>query len=508
MLKPGGVAPLELDSCSDAVHPLQRHLSSTQPYLEFDTQPEASSSSQTWPVALLRSLTPGLVPHVEIYKEMQQVIIGRQLSLQLKPENMRVTVNDKRVSSEHCRIWRVDAPTPESAHTFLLQDSSSNGTFLNGERIEKGRPYPLRSGDEFSLVVNSCVRKHMGCRSHICCAYVFRVLGVERSCVLKDAGSIVEEKYVLSDKVLGSGAFSQVLLCNEKSSPHRHMALKVVDKKKFAQFRRLRHTELTVDSERKVMERMEHPNIVKLHETFDTPSCFYLVMEYVAGGDLLERILDHGIYAQPVTRRLFADVLKGIRCMHENGIVHRDIKPENILLTTVGIDAVAKIADMGIAKHLDSEFGSPPHVQKATVCGTMNYFAPEMVHAASGGLSSYGKAVDMWAAGVVLYIMLCGFPPFDEENLYEQIASGRYGFEADQWVNVSSLAKDMVQKLMMVDAQKRLAIAEAFEHPWMEEGYHPMKRRRTNDGYVASGGLESTDDTHARKIATPIISIE
>jgi serine/threonine protein kinase len=329
---------------------------------------------------------------------------------------------------------------------------------------------------------------------------------------LKDAGSIVEDKYVLSDKVLGSGAFSQVLLCTEKATPHRRMALKVVDKKKFSQFRRVRHTELTVDSERKVMERMEHPNIVRLHESFDTPCCFYLVMEYVAGGDLLERILDHGIYEQPVTRRLFSDVLSGIRCLHENGIVHRDIKPENILLTTLDNEAVAKIADMGIAKHLDGDYGSPACAQKATVCGTMNYFAPEMVHAAEGGAPSYGKAVDMWAAGVVLYIMLCGFPPFDEDNLYEQIQSGRYGFEADQWLDVSSLAKDLVQKLMEVDARKRLTISEAIAHPWMEEDAveevsGSLKRRKTISGFVASDVLENGPRIHDRRIATPMMSI-
>merc|ERR1719310_2157213 len=132
---------------------------------------------------------------------------------------------------------------------------------------------------------------------------------------------------------------------------------------------------------------------------------------------------------------------------------------------------------MGIAKHLDSEFGSPPHVQKATVCGTMNYFAPEMVHAASGGPSSYGKAVDMWAAGVVLYIMLCGFPPFDEENLYEQIAAGEYDFDADQWRDVSAVARDLVEKLMRVNADDRLTISQAISHPWVA-GKPAGKRRK------------------------------
>merc|ERR1719277_90351 len=112
----------------------------------------------------------------------------------------------------------------------------------------------------------------------------------------------------------------------------------------------------------------------------------------------------------------------------------------------------------------------------------MNYFAPEMVQAAEGGPVCYGKAVDMWAAGVVLYIMLSGFPPFDEDNLYEQIGSGTYDFAADEWKNVSSLAQDMVQQLMKVHADQRLTVSEAMTHPWMAE-HAPVKRRKTDSGY-------------------------
>jgi len=486
-------------------------MSCTQPYVELSFDASQPSFDAVQPVAILRSFIAGLVPNVEIAPETREIVIGRlpEDILSRTVEHLHVTVDDKRVSSQHCRIWRVDQADQASPGTpsFLVQDNSSNGTFLNGARLLKGKQYPLQSGDELSLVVNSCQRRHLGTRSRLCCAFALRILGVERSSVLKDAGNMVEDKYDLLSKVLGSGAFSQVLLCKCRASG-ASMALKVVDKKKFMQFRKSRQTQLTIDSEREVMERIEHPNIVKLQETFDTTRCFYLVMEFLEGGDLLQRILDHGIYSPGATRRLFCDVLKGISCLHENGIAHRDIKPENILLTSTDEDGTAKIADMGLAKHFG--VGEYVQAQRATVCGTPPYFAPEMVLAAEGGPSTYGKAVDIWAAGVVLYIMLCGYPPFDEDNLYDHIASGNYDFDAEQWLSVSAVARDLVEKLMRVNADERLTISKALSHPWLV-GDVPGKRRKTGaDVSQETADCDSAtmlDDSgsrgRARKIATP-----
>jgi serine/threonine-protein kinase Chk2 len=499
--------------CGNGLQRSESQGEATQPFL--DLMPP--SQRQPEPVAVLRSLMVGLEHQVYIFAETREVVIGRRPCRNDEahaPEVVPVTVNSPHVSNLHCRLLRVPPEDSDQAGQFFLQDNSSNGTWLNGRRLEKGTKNQLHSGDELSLVQNSCNRNKLS-RSKGIPAFMLRVFGEERSTILKDAGQRVEEKYNLQSVVLGSGGFSQVLLCTSRSTLVQ-MALKVVDKKKFLQFRRTRQTALTVDSERRVMERIDHPNIVKLHETFDTPSCFYLVMEYLPGGDLLQRILDHGIYEYGVTRRLFSNVLSGIGCLHENGIVHRDIKPENILLTSTDDLGIAKIADMGVAKHLDDDCASA-QIQRATVCGTMNYFAPEMVQAAEGGPACYGKAVDIWAAGVVLYIMLCGFPPFDEDNLYEQIGSGTYDFAADEWETVSSLAKDMIQQLMKVHADQRLTVSEAIIHPWMGE-HASVKRRKTESGgcYNVSDDVAMTDAlmpealerlggtrTCARKIATP-----
>jgi hypothetical protein len=267
--------------CLESRDRLERQDTCTQPWVEISmdlSQNDAPSES----IAILRSLMAGVVPHIAVSPDVREITIGRLRDQVSTPEHLYISVVDKRISAEHCRIRRVDQASDSSASapSFVVQDNSFNGTWLNGTQLQKGKQYPLCSGDELSLVVNSSKRKYLGTRSKLVCAFVMRVVGVERSSVLKDAGNKVEEKYdILS--VLGSGAFSQVLQCKSRSSGVL-MALKVVDKKKFFQFRRSRQTELTIDSEREVMERIEHPNVVKLHETFDTSSCVYLIMDFFA----------------------------------------------------------------------------------------------------------------------------------------------------------------------------------------------------------------------------------
>lgn len=488
----------------------------TQPLIDF----AGPSIDFGKAVAILRSLVHGQVSDVEIYEDTEEVVLGRsprvprgaRISLSLS-SSIRVDVpndNLKVLSTEHCRIWRANRDA-DGAPSFMIQDNSMNGTFRNGKRLQKGAQYTLRSGDEISLAINSCQRKHLGTRSKLFCAFVFRVHGVERTGVLKDAGSMVEDKYDVEDKVLGSGGFSQVLLCRCRRTGSQ-MALKVVDKKKFLEFRRVKQTELTVNSEREAMEQINHPNVVRLHETFDTQRSFYLVMEFVAGGDLLDRILDHGIFTPNASRRLFTDILKGIKCLHDLGLAHRDIKPENVLLTCIDNDtAVAKLADMGLTKFLG---GDTPYemirAQGGTVCGTPHYYAPEIVLATEGGSTTLGKAVDMWAAGVVLYIMLCGCQPFKDEGLNDQILSAAYDFSGDSWKKVSSTARDMVQQLMEVNAETRLNVSRALEHPWVNEvEARTVKRRKTLNAKGSDGVVEDVADSRdrARKIATPSLPI-
>lgn len=177
-----------------------------------------------------------------------------------------------------------------------------------------------------------------------------------------------------------------------------------------------------------------------------------------------------GCFAESDARRLFRLVCEALSYLHSKDVVHRDLKPDNVLLTSKERSTcMPKIADLGVAATYDSN-----HCK--TICGTPHYFAPELIDAfktPSDSLNQsspgYGKTVDMWSLGVVLYILLSGTPPFEADGLYDQILGGHYEFDAEEWETVSSEAKDLVRRLMTVDPKKRPTIQEALKHCWLTQ---------------------------------------
>jgi len=167
-----------------------------------------------------------------------------------------------------------------------------------------------------------------------------------------------------------------------------------------------------------------------------------------------------------MARRLFRDLCDAVKYLHTNSIVHRDLKPENILLTTKDRNSMQlKIADFGLARsnHQSNDC--------KTFCGTPHYFAPEVINTFRDHESTeagYGKQADMWSLGVILYIMLSGIPPFEEEGLYEQILEGKFEFDVREWTVVSKEAKDLVKQLMTVNPKDRLTIDQACRHRWLQ----------------------------------------
>jgi serine/threonine-protein kinase Chk2 len=158
-------------------------------------------------------------------------------------------------------------------------------------------------------------------------------------------------------------------------------------------------------------------------------------------------------------------MLEAVKYLHEKGITHRDLKPENILLSCDDNDTLIKVTDFGLSKIV----GEQSLMQ--TLCGTPSYLAPEVIK--SAGLGGYDKAVDCWSMGVILYIMLGGYPPFSDEikeyTLQDQICNGRYSFPKEYWNDVSKDAIDLITKLLTIDSQKRITTAEALNHPWMKD---------------------------------------
>uniref|UniRef100_A0A8D8VYJ5 Calcium/calmodulin-dependent protein kinase type 1 n=1 Tax=Cacopsylla melanoneura TaxID=428564 RepID=A0A8D8VYJ5_9HEMI len=285
-------------------------------------------------------------------------------------------------------------------------------------------------------------------------------------------GPGIDEKYTLKE-LLGTGAFSEVRLAECKDNGTM-FAVKIIDKKALKgkedsleneikvlrRFSQSVHNRLddTNDINCKDKERLTHPNIVQLIETFEDKHKVYLVMELVTGGELFDRIVEKGSYTEKDASMLIRQVLEAVDYMHEQGVVHRDLKPENLLYYSRDEESKIMISDFGLSKMEDSR-------TMATACGTPGYVAPEVL-----AQKPYGKAVDVWSIGVISYILLCGYPPFYDENdanLFAQILKGEFEFDSPYWDDISDSAKDFIRHLMCVDPEKRFTCKDALGHEWI-----------------------------------------
>ncbi|XP_053723855.1 calcium/calmodulin-dependent protein kinase type 1 isoform X5 [Synchiropus splendidus] len=261
----------------------------------------------------------------------------------------------------------------------------------------------------------------------------------------------VKEKYDFKD-VLGTGAFSEVVLAEEKRT-QKLVAIKCIPKKA------LEGKENSIENEIAVLHKIKHANIVSLEDIFESKSHLYLVMQLVSGGELFDRIIEKGFYTEKDASKLIQQILDAVKYLHDLGIVHRDLKPENLLYYSMDEDSKIMISDFGLSKIEDS--GSV----MSTACGTPGYVAPEVL-----AQKPYSKAVDCWSIGVISYILLCGYPPFYDENdakLFEQILKAEYEFDSPYWDDISDSAKDFIVHLMEKDPHVRYSCEQALQHPWI-----------------------------------------
>jgi len=257
-------------------------------------------------------------------------------------------------------------------------------------------------------------------------------------------------------EVLGKGSFATVKRANCRADG-TSWAVKIIDKTKLN-----KDDEEALKVEVEILQRVDHTNIVKLRQVFDTPRVFYMVMELMTGGELFDRIVEKEKYTEAEARAVLYKLATAIKYCHDMGIVHRDLKPENLLYSSKAADAEIKVADFGLAKLLKESD------MMATACGTPGYVAPEILQ---GG--PYTDKVDLWSLGVITYILLCGFPPFYDENnavLFAQIKAGAFDFPSPYWDAVSAEAKDVILKLLVVDPVRRLSADQLLAHPWVVKG--------------------------------------
>lgn len=271
----------------------------------------------------------------------------------------------------------------------------------------------------------------------------------------------VKAKFEMGE-VLGQGNFAIVKVAKttdkrkkDKDSgpiPDR-VAIKIIDKSKVEDMN-------DIDREVEIMHKLEHKNIIRLYEIYDEPKKMNLVMELVTGGELFDKIVSKGNYTEKDAAITMKTLCDALAYLHSKNVVHRDLKPENILLANDTDDADIKVADFGLARIVTEK-----DLMK-TACGTPGYVAPEVLK--NKGYDS--GAVDLWSAGVILYILLCGFPPFYEEELpalFDQILHARYDFPSPWWDSVSDGAKDLVQKLLVLNPKERLTAEQVLSHPWI-----------------------------------------
>ncbi|XP_023326569.1 calcium/calmodulin-dependent protein kinase type 1 [Eurytemora carolleeae] len=262
----------------------------------------------------------------------------------------------------------------------------------------------------------------------------------------------VEDKYDLKD-ILGTGAFSQVRLAESKDDGNMY-AVKIIDKKALKAWDHIMSYIISI----LYVARLKHKNVVKLLEAYESRSNVYLVMQLVTGGELFDRIVEKGSYTEKDAADLIRQVLSAVSYMHEEGVVHRDLKPENLLYYSPEPDSKIMISDFGLSKMEDSGV-------MATACGTPGYVAPEVL-----AQKPYGKAVDVWSIGVISYILLCGYPPFYDENdanLFAQILKGEFEFDSPYWDDISDDAKDFIRNLMCVNVEQRLTCDLSLQHKWI-----------------------------------------
>lgn len=447
-------------------------------------------------VATMVSLIPGKEQSYEI-KDKSVTSVGRSRSCD-------IVLQEPDISTVHCEMYIVSMKLDNSERKLInIVDKSRNGTYINGNKLIK-RDYVLKNGD----------RVVFGKR----CSFLFKYASTtfedlneeDKASDIsdenrKDESSVFKkpqfsftssqsqvrklaklkplsffDKYLLG-KDLGSGHYAIVKEAKNKTTGET-VAVKIFhpqqndDQKKNKQFR----------EETTILMKIHHPNIVNLLDSFVEPISKtqiqkYLVLEKIDDGELFDRIVKKTSLPQEESKAIFKQILTGLKYLHSQNIIHRDIKPENILLNIrrrqspderqLGpwdedeIDIQVKIADFGLAKFTrEMQFTN-------TLCGTPSYVAPEVLVK-----KGYTSKVDLWSAGVILYVCLCGFPPFSDQlgppSLKEQIMSAKYAFYSPYWDEIDDAALHLISNLLVLDPENRYDVDAAAAHPWLDSVSH------------------------------------
>ena len=264
----------------------------------------------------------------------------------------------------------------------------------------------------------------------------------------------LEDKYKII-KEIGTGGFSRCLLVKNKTTGIEY-ACKELPKKKLSDYEGLMR-------EVNLMIKLDHPNIIKLYEVYENDKNIYLIMELCTGGELFDRIVENtenGVqFTEKQAANIFKQMMSAINYCHKNGIVHRDLKPENLLYLNKDKNSPIKVIDFGMSKRFDSK-----HFMSEKV-GTAYYISPEVLN------GKYDEKCDIWSAGVILYIIICGYPCFngdDDDEIFAAIQKGKINFPSPEWDSISNDAKELIKK-MCCSPNKRLTAEQVLNETWVKD---------------------------------------
>ncbi|KAL5578846.1 hypothetical protein UlMin_011288 [Ulmus minor] len=281
-------------------------------------------------------------------------------------------------------------------------------------------------------------------------------VSVPPNAILGRPSDDIKQYYTLG-KELGRGQFGITYLCTENSTGDTYACKSILKRKLVSKNDR--------DDVKREVQIMQHlsgqPNIVEIKGAYEDSYSIHLVMELCAGLELFDRIIAQGQYSEKAAAELFRAIANVVHICHFMGVIHRDLKPENFLFSSKDEGAMLKAADFGL-----SVFIEEGKVYRDLV-GSAYYVAPEVLR------RSYGKEIDTWSAGVILYILLSGVPPFwaeTERGIFDAILEGKIDFESPPWPSISESAKDLIRKMLTQDPKKRISSAQVLEHPWLKEG--------------------------------------
>ncbi|KAF3560727.1 hypothetical protein DY000_02019757 [Brassica cretica] len=281
--------------------------------------------------------------------------------------------------------------------------------------------------------------------------------GLRTESVLQRKTENFKEFYSLGRK-LGQGQFGTTFLCVEKTTG-KEFACKSIAKRKLL-------SDEDVEDVRREIQIMHHlsghPNVISIKGAYEDVVAVHLVMECCAGGELFDRIIQRGHYTERKAAELTRTIVGVVEACHSLGVMHRDLKPENFLFVSKHEDSLLKTIDFGLSMFF-----------KPDVVGSPYYVAPEVLR------KQYGPEADVWSAGVIVYILLSGVPPFwaeSEQGIFEQVLHGDLDFSSDPWPSISESAKDLVRKMLVRDPKKRLTAHQVLCHPWVQvDGVAPDK---------------------------------